>query len=63
MGTADLWRLTDGERTAALFDFVDALAELHTVEVDRLALEGFPRPADAADHALLDLALWTSAAR
>ena len=60
VGTADLWRLTDGERTAALFDFVDALAELHAVEVDRLALEGFPRPADAADHALLDLALWTS---
>ena len=48
------------ERTAALFDFVDALAELHAVEVDRLALEGFARPADAADHALLDLALWTS---
>ena len=41
VGTADLWRLTDGERTAALFDFVDALAELHAVEVDRLALEGF----------------------
>ena len=60
VGTADLWRLTDGERTAALFDFVDALAELHAVEVDRLALEGFARPADAADHALLDLALWTS---
>ncbi len=59
-GTADLWRLTDDERRAALFDFVDALAELHAVDVDRLALDGFPRPAGAADHALLDLALWTA---
>jgi aminoglycoside phosphotransferase (APT) family kinase protein len=59
-GTADLWRLTDGERTSALFDFVDALAELHAVDVDRLALDEFPRPAGAADHALLDLALWTA---
>ncbi len=59
-GTADLWRLTDDERASALFDFMDALAELHAVDVDRLALDGFPRPADAADHALLDLALWTA---
>jgi aminoglycoside phosphotransferase len=59
-GTADLWRLSEGERTSALFDFVDALAELHAVDVDRLALDGFPRPADAADHALADVALWTA---
>jgi aminoglycoside phosphotransferase (APT) family kinase protein len=59
-GTADLWRLSEGERASALFDFVDALAELHAVDVDRLALDGFPRPADAADHALADVALWTA---
>jgi aminoglycoside phosphotransferase (APT) family kinase protein len=59
-GTADLWRLSDDERASALFDFVDALAELHGVDVDRLPLDGFARPADAADHALADLALWTA---
>jgi aminoglycoside phosphotransferase (APT) family kinase protein len=59
-GTADLWRLTDDERVSALFDFVDALAELHAVDVERLALDGFPRPADAADHALADVDLWST---
>jgi hypothetical protein len=45
-GLADLWRLTDGERTAALATPVDA-RRVARVEVDRLALEGF---AAAARH-------------
>ncbi len=33
-GTADLARLSHDERATALFEFVDALAELHAVDVD-----------------------------
>jgi aminoglycoside phosphotransferase (APT) family kinase protein len=61
-GTGDLRRLPESEQSAVLLDFVDALADLHDVDVDGLALDGFARPADVADHALLDLALWTALA-
>jgi aminoglycoside phosphotransferase (APT) family kinase protein len=62
-GTADLARLSHDERKTALFEFVDAVAELHAVDVDTLSLDGFTRPRDAADHALAELDLWTSLAR
>ena len=58
VGTADLGRLPHDESHAALFELVDALAELHAVDVDTLALDGFTRPVDAADHALAELELW-----
>jgi aminoglycoside phosphotransferase (APT) family kinase protein len=61
-GTADLRRLPADERAAVLLDFVDALADVHALEVDTLALDGFVRPVDAADHALVDLAVWTALA-
>ena len=55
-------RLSHDERETALFEFVDALAELHAVDVDTLSLDGFARPVDAADHALAELDLWTGLA-
>ena len=58
-GTADLARLSHDERETALFEFVDALAELHAVDVDTLSLDGFTRPREAADHTLAELDLWT----
>jgi len=36
---------------------------LHAVDVDTLALHGFTRPVDAADHALAELELWGALAR
>jgi len=60
VGTADLWRLTQSERESALFDFVDALAEVHGLDARDLALDGFSRPVDAAAHALDDLELWVT---
>jgi aminoglycoside phosphotransferase (APT) family kinase protein len=62
-GTADLGRLSHGDRHAVLLDFVDALAELHAVDVDTLSLDGFTRPVGAAEHALAEVELWSALAR
>ena len=62
-GTADLGRLSHDERATVLLEFVDALAELHAVDVATLALDGFTRPVDAADHALAEVDLWTGLAQ
>ena len=61
-GTADLARLSHDERETALFEFVDAIAELHAVDVDTLSLDGFTRPREGADRALTELDLWTDLA-
>ena len=45
-------------RAAIVRDFFVALAELHAVNTDRLALPGFAVPADGPDHARCDLDLW-----
>ena len=57
--------LDAGRRAAIVRDFFVALAELHGVNADRLALPGFAVPADGPDHARCDLDLWRriSAAR
>ncbi|MGH0029394.1 MAG: phosphotransferase family protein [Myxococcota bacterium] len=63
VGTDDLAALSPEERTAVERDFGRALAELHAVDPAKLALPGVARPADAADHARLDLARWAGFSR
>lgn len=46
------------ERAGIARDFAEALAELHRVDPASLDLPGVTRPADAAQHALLDLSRW-----
>ncbi|MDQ1432943.1 MAG: hypothetical protein QOF40_3545, partial [Actinomycetota bacterium] len=62
-GSADLSRLSHDDRHTALLEFVDALAELHAVDVDTLSLDGFTRPMNAAEHALVEVELWSALAR
>jgi aminoglycoside phosphotransferase (APT) family kinase protein len=50
--------LDPSRRAATLRDFFVALAELHAVNTDRLALPGFAVPADGPDHARCDLDRW-----
>ena len=57
-GTSDLSELDDAARDETMLSFVDALVALHNLDVDTLALNGFPRPRSAEDHARLDLELW-----
>ncbi len=57
-GSADLPPLRTDARTATMRSFADALAALHALDVESLALPGFPRPRTAEDHARLDLELW-----
>lgn len=57
-GTEDLTSLDDAAREQVADSFVDAVVALHSLDVDDLDLPGFHRPADGADHALGDLALW-----
>lgn len=57
-GTETLNALDDAGREAVAESFIDAVVALHALDVDQLDLPGFHRPADAADHALGDLALW-----
>jgi aminoglycoside phosphotransferase (APT) family kinase protein len=45
-------------KQAIVTDYFEALAELHGVDTEKLALPGFARPADARDHARSDLGLW-----
>lgn len=50
--------LPDAERLAVARDYGRALAELHAVPPEKLALDGFARPEAAADHARLELRRW-----
>jgi aminoglycoside phosphotransferase (APT) family kinase protein len=57
-GTADLAPVGSDERTTTMRNFVDAVGELHRLDVDALELPGFAMPRTAADHARLDLEMW-----
>ncbi|HEX5067585.1 MAG TPA: phosphotransferase family protein [Myxococcota bacterium] len=58
-GTDAFDAVLDPTRRAAIErDFFVALAELHLVNADRLALPGFAVPADGPDHARCDLDRW-----
>jgi aminoglycoside phosphotransferase (APT) family kinase protein len=58
-GSAELAAVADPARRAAIArDALVALAELHRLDPARLELPGFARPAEGAEHARLDLALW-----
>jgi len=58
-GTEDFAGIASSEDRAGIaHDFAEALAELHRVDPAALDLPGVPRPADAAQHALLDLSRW-----
>jgi aminoglycoside phosphotransferase (APT) family kinase protein len=57
-GTHVLDDLAEGDRLAVLDDYLDALAELHRVEVAALELPSYRRPVDGPGHALEELALW-----
>jgi aminoglycoside phosphotransferase (APT) family kinase protein len=57
-GSADLPPVGSDERIATMASFVDAVADLHGLDLDDLELPGFAVPRTAADHARLDLALW-----
>ena len=50
--------LDPARRAEIVGDFFVALAELHALNADRLALPGFAVPADGPDHARCDLDLW-----
>src|SRR3954454_18416989 len=56
--TGDLSGLSADARAPPMRSFVDALAALHTLDVDALPLPGFPRPRTAEEHARLDLEMW-----
>ena len=53
----------EAERSETMRDFVDALAALHNLDVDALALDGFARPRRPEDHARFDLDTWARLAR
>jgi len=57
-GTADMSPLASDARTAVMEAFVDALAALHNLDVDKLDLPGFPRPGTPEDHARLEISTW-----
>ncbi len=57
-GDFDLLQLPENEREAVCGQFIDALADLHTLDTSRLHLPSFIRPRNSRDHALLELDLW-----
>ncbi len=57
-GTHEVAALDGAQRGAVYDDFIDALAELHAVDVDTLDLPSYRRPVDAAGHATEELDLW-----
>lgn len=57
-GDFDLLQLPDNEREAVCGQFIDALADLHTLDTSRLHLPSFAIPRGPRDHALLELDLW-----
>ena len=62
-GGADLSVLDADARGATMRNFTDALAALHTLDVDGLSLPGFARPRTGTEHARLDLEMWARLAR
>jgi len=58
-GDSDLDALDARTRAATMASFADALAALHSLDVDTLSLPGFARPRTAEEHARLDLELWS----
>jgi aminoglycoside phosphotransferase (APT) family kinase protein len=61
-GSGDFAALDEHARVETMRAFVDALAALHNLDVDALALDGFRRPRRAEDHARLDLEMWAQLA-
>jgi aminoglycoside phosphotransferase (APT) family kinase protein len=59
-GTPDFGSLAPDEQQRVYADFVRALAALHNIDVETLALEGFALPKTAEEHARLDLAVWAA---
>jgi aminoglycoside phosphotransferase (APT) family kinase protein len=57
-GTHEMGALDADARAAVYDDFIDALADLHLVDVRRLDLPSYRRPIDNASHATEELALW-----
>jgi len=57
-GTHEVLGLPDEERFAVHDDYIDALAELHLVDVASLQLPLFRHPDDGPDHARCELDLW-----
>ena len=57
-GDSDLAAFSAESQSAIMDDFVDRLAELHAVPVDRMELPGFERPGTPQEHATLDLDRW-----
>ena len=61
-GIGDLTEVDDDERAETMASFVDALAALHSLDVDTLTLDGFARPSHPGDQARLDLEMWAKLA-
>ena len=61
-GIGDLTEVDDDERAVTMASFVDALAALHSLDVDTLTLDGFARPSHPGDQARLDLEMWAKLA-
>lgn len=57
-GRHELDGLTPEARDRVLDDAIDALAEVHRLDVDALDLPGWRRPADGPAHAREELAVW-----
>jgi aminoglycoside phosphotransferase (APT) family kinase protein len=57
-GTHILDGLDDHERAVVLDDYIDALAELHSIDPSGLDLPSYRRPTDATSHATEELDLW-----
>ncbi|MEX1008698.1 MAG: phosphotransferase family protein, partial [Acidimicrobiia bacterium] len=57
-GSGDFTDLDERTRGETMRSFIDALAALHSLDVDTLTLDGFRRPRGAEDHARLDLEMW-----
>lgn len=62
-GTSDLRRLAPADGPALVEHFMETLAALHRIDVERLDLPGFERPRRVEDHALQELTLWEGIAQ
>jgi aminoglycoside phosphotransferase (APT) family kinase protein len=57
-GTSEIWR-EDAETSHAIMNaFTDAIAAMHNLDIDTLALTGFPRPTNAAETAEMEIDAW-----
>jgi aminoglycoside phosphotransferase (APT) family kinase protein len=61
-GSGDFAALDEHARRETMGSFVDALAALHNLDFEELALDGFRRPRRPEDHARLDLEMWAELA-